>query len=460
MIDRFIAGRHAAGPIMALMMLCSSSSIAQTTGAEFIGPIQPDTALTLDRAVYLALERNFEIRLARSRVTEAGGRLQHNRRLVPSNPELEFSIGDRDPQGPGASTTDLGIRLAQEIWIGGQGGLQRRAARSRLEGARAAVGFLETTIAARARSSFLDLLVAQSAVDTAVRAVAVTTDIMETAQARLDSGEATRMEVNTAGIGLGRARSELAAAHAQRNLARTRLAELMAVELPDPTELEGEFETQAISLPPRTRFLNKVAQQRQDLAAAAAEVAAAQQELKLSRRQLIPNLTVFGFYEQEEDAEIIGAGLSLPLPVLHRYSGERTEAGARLEQAGIERDALLLQIRLEVDQAVADYRAARKRIEAVTEAVLRSAEQNVELTYAAFRAGQVGVAAIASSQETLLQARRDFLDAQRAMVRAAGDLERATGGLLVLRGSKPKASIEVDATESSSSNTLNPLENP
>ena len=75
-------------------------------------------------------------------------------------------------------------------------------------------------------------------------------------------------------------------------------------------------------------------------------------------------------------------------------------------------------------------------------AVLRAAEQNVELTYEAFRAGQVGVAAIASSQETLLQARRDFLDAQRALVRAAGDLERASGGLLVLRGATQNTSNE------------------
>lgn len=444
MMDRFISGRRLSGSMLAMLVFCAPV-IAQPTEAEFVGPIQPDTTLTLDRAVDLALERNYEIRSARSRVVEAGGRLKHDSRLVPSNPELEFSTADRNPAGPERSSTDFGIRLSQELWIGGQGGLKRRAARSRLDGARAAADFLEITVAARTRSAFLDLLVARRSVETAQRTVEVTTNIMETAQARLDSGEATQMEANTAEIGLGRARSELAAAEAEHNLARSRLAELMAVELPDPTSLKGQFETRPLNLPPRRQLLNQVAQRRQDLAAAAAEVAAAQQELKLSRRQLIPNLTVFGFYEEEENAEIAGVGLSLPLPVLHRYSGERTEAGARLEQAGIERDALLLRIRLEVDRAVADYRAARRRVEAITERVLRSAEQNVELTYEAFRAGQVGVAAIASSQETLLQARRDYLEAQRALVRAAGDLERASGGLLILRGSTPERSPEPES---------------
>ena len=441
MTDRFISGRRLSGPMLAMLVYCAPLP-AQTDTTDFTGPIQPDTTLTLDRAVDLALERNFNIRSARSRVVEAGGRLKHDSRLVPSNPEIEFSTADRDPAGPERSTTDLGIRLSQEFWIGGQGGLKRRAARSRLDAARAAAGFLEITVAARTRSAFLDLLVARQAVETAGRAVAVATDIMQTARARLDSGEATRLEVNSAEIGLGRARSEQAAAEAERNLARSRLAELMAVEFPGPVQLKGDFETRPLNLPPRGELLNRVAQQRQDLAAAAAEVAAAREELQLSRRQLIPNLTVFGFYEEEENSEIAGIGVSLPIPVLHRYSGERTEADARLEQAGIERDALLLQIRLEVDRAIADYRAARTRVEAVSANVLRAAEQNVELTYEAFRAGQVGVAAIASSQETLLQARRDFLDAQRALVRAAGDLERASGGLLVLRGATQNTSNE------------------
>lgn len=391
--------------------------------------------LHLDEAIERAINNNFAIRRARSEVNVALGRERHASRWFPSNPELEVETARRENMQTGEEYDDLGVRIAQELWIGGQGGLMEAASEARTQSARSRLDFLVTTTRARTRAAFLDLLVAREAVSTAERAVEVAKDIQSFARSRLEAGEATRLEVNTADIGVGRAKAALAQAKDDLARANMALAEQLAVDPVARLDIEGQLTAGELALPNRKELLNHSAQRRHDLRAAAAEVAAAQKSLQLSRRQLIPNLKVFGFYEEEEANEVTGVGLSIPLPLLHQFEGERQEAAAQFQAAQIDEGATRLQVRREVLRAVAGYRAARERFQAVTEQMLAAAEENVRLTYEAFRAGKVGSQAITSAQESLLEVRESYLSAQRALISAASELERATGGLLVMTNS-------------------------
>lgn len=442
-----LSGREVIAAMVAVVALMAPLLVAAQSE-------QPSSAktLTLDEVVSTAVKRNLELHAARQEILSARARLEHASRWVPSNPEISVQQRRRNPPGPGGTSTDFGIEISQELWIGGQRGLNRSARQSEVESARAMIQFLELTVAARTRRAFLDLLVARESVETAQRAVAVTEEIQQATQSRKEAGEANRIEVNSASIGVGRAKSALAEARANENAARARLRELMADEVPEEVEVSGDFNLRALDLPPRSQLLNRVVAHRGDLAAAAADIAAAESDLALSRRQLIPNLTVFGFYEQEEQEDITGVGVSMPLPILHRYGGERKEAQANLRKAQIERDALLLEVRVGLERAIDDYRVAKTRIEAVSGQVLASAEDNVRLTYEAFRAGEVGITAVSSAQESLLQARRAYLEARRAFIQAASDLERTSGGLLVVHGRPaepaPSSESEINQKES------------
>ena len=115
------------------------------------------------------------------------------------------------------------------------------------------------------------------------------------------------------------------------------------------------------------------------------------------------------------------------------------------------RSALRITVRREVAQGVAEYRGARKRLNALKGAVLDSAEQNLALTQDALRTGEVGVPAVTAARDNLLSVRRDYLDALRALVTAATDLERATGGLIALGPQPGKAAG--DDTETSDHDT-------
>lgn len=384
--------------------------------------------LSLDDAVTEALQYNTAVRAARARVAERRGQRRHAGRLVPSNPRVEASVADR--QGLAESHSDMELRVSQELWIGGQGGLAEASAEARLQSAGARLDYLETAHAARTRRAFLLLLWARESVASAERLVEVNRRLSGYVQRRVKAGESTAIEANTAAIGLSRARAELETARNTLERQRLDLAERLSRDPAAPLQVTGDLAPWTLDLPSEDELLSRAAAQRQDLVAAGRSVEAARRELELSRRQLIPNLTVFGLYKEESDFEISGAGVSLELPLLHRYGGERQAARARLEQRRIDEQALRLRVRREVLTALSDYRSAAERVRLLGEETLRQAEENVGLLQTALEAGEVGAPAVTSAQNNLIEVRDSYLAALREQVEAAASLERATGGLV------------------------------
>jgi cobalt-zinc-cadmium efflux system outer membrane protein len=392
-------------------------------------------SLSLDEALDRALQSNNSLRAARAGIQGFQGRLRHAGRWLPANPEVELETAEREKDGE--TSDDKGIRLSQEIWIAGQRGLGKDAAEASLSAAEKRLAYLETSTRARVRRAYLNTLVAREAVDTARRAAELTDQLHRFARKQLQAGASSKLVLNTARIGAARAEAELEAA--KRDFARARLAlvELLAMDADGQTlELTSELDLGHFRLPEMGALLPRALKQRQDLAAAAREVVAARKELALSKRQLIPNLTVFGFSKEEEGADVTGFGVELPVPLWHWRGGENDQARSELRQAQIAQDALRLQVRTEVANALNDYEAARKRLAVFGEGVLASAEENVRLTEEAFRAGSVGAPALATAQDDLINTRRDYLGTLREAIAAATALERATGGLVALRAGK------------------------
>jgi cobalt-zinc-cadmium efflux system outer membrane protein len=394
---------------------------------------QPPSPLDLNQALRWAERNNPTLVAARIGLQKRLGALEHARRPVPGNPEVALEAADRDPPR-GAASTDIGIRLSQEFWIAGQGGLREQAAHARLSADESELAFLRSAIRARVRAAFLETLVAERAVATARSVLDVNRDLAAYARARLDAGKGTRMEANTARIGVGRAKALLAEAQSDRAQARIRLRELLALEPDAPLQLGGKLQPALLQIPDRQALVDKAVQRRGDLAAAASRVSAAQEELKLARRRIVPNLKVFGFYGEEEGSRIAGGGLGFELPILHRYGGERKRAVAGLEAARLERDTLEREVRLQVLSALSRVDAARQRAQAMGEDVVKAAQENFQLTRRAFEAGELGAPALTAAQDTLINTRRDYLDALHELVATGTALERATGGLIALHG--------------------------
>lgn len=388
--------------------------------------------LTLDQALEWAEQYNPTLLGARIELRRREGVLEHADVAVPSNPELELGAAQREARD-GSTSTDIDIRLSQEFWIAGQGGLRERAAQSRLAGGRAQLDFLGSATRARVRAVFLQALVAERAVATAQEIVRVNEKLGNYAKRRLEAGKANRLEANTARIGVGRAQALLAQARNRQTQARLALSELLAVDPQRSITLQGRLSPAPLKLPSQTELLRRAITRRGDLAAAAEEVSASQEDLKLARRQIVPNLKVFGSYGREEGSDITGGGVALELPLLHRFGGERKQAAAELDAALLQRDTLQLVVRSQVLSALAAYESSSAQVTALNDEVVTAASQNFELTQKAYEAGELGSPALTAAQDTLINTRNDYLNALDALVASATDLERATGGLVVMQ---------------------------
>ena len=242
-----------------------------------------------------------------------------------------------------------------------------------------------------------------------------------------------------------RQRDRPAEARDQATRARLQLKDRLAIDPSRRLAIAGDIGFEDLTLPDRDTLLARAIRRRGDLDAAAARVAAAGEQLSLARRRLVPNLTVFGFYREEAGgrsdggADITGGGIGFELPLLHRYEGEREIASAELSRARLDADNLQRDVRLQVLSALSAYRAARERADLLSDAVLDAAESTLELTRRSFAAGKVGAPAITSAQNNLIDVRSDYLDALGALVAAGTDLERATGGLIVMDNTKADA---------------------
>lgn len=422
--------QRVAAAALGLWLVCC----AHTAGAVTQIP-QP---LTLDAALAWAGQYNPALREAELNLQRLGGQVTRADVAVPSNPRLELEAGQRSERGRGDSA-DIGIRLSQELWIAGQSGLRESAARNDLAGARRDYEYLASTITARTRSAFLAVLVAEEAVATAQRVVSINEALDTFARKRLDAGAGTRLETNTALLGLQRARAFAAAATDRAVQARLRLKDLLAIDPSRRLAIRGSIDFAALTLPDESTLVAKAVARRQDLDAAARRVLAAGDRLALARRLIVPNITVAAFYREEGGgrnsggADIVGGGIGFELPILNRYAGERESAVAQLSAAELDQDTRQREVRLQVLSAASAYRSARDQSELLNDAVLNAAESTLELTRRSFSAGKVGAPAISTAQTQLIDVRRDYIDALTRLVAAGTELERATGGLLAMQ---------------------------
>ena len=397
---------------------------------------QQQGPMTLPEALQKARENNYALQRARGEVERLKGEEIHASRLVPSNPKVSVKGADRE--APQTNFNDIGIEIRQEVWIAGQGGLAEDAASARVASAQAKLDFLTTTTTARTRKAFMELLVARRAVETARQVLAMSRKLERYVQKRLESGEATQLEANNAAIAVGKARTRLTEAQKKRKQAKLQLAEHLSISPTRNIAIKGKLTPAQLDIGDRGQLLRKALKRRQDLVAAAKEVVAARESLRLSRREIIPNLEFFGFAEDEGPNEVVGGGIAMDLPVLHRRSGENKAAKAEMRKAEINRDALRLDIRREVLDAVARYEAARERVDVMSDKLLSRAQENVDLTRKAFEAGRLGISALTTMQNDLLDVRQSYLSALRDMISAGSALERATGGLIAIRAGSAK----------------------
>ncbi|MBI5507160.1 MAG: TolC family protein [Deltaproteobacteria bacterium] len=266
---------------------------------------------------------------------------------------------------------------------------------------------------------------------------------LQVARARVEAGDAMRIDVVRAETEVEKTYQDLLAAHLGLDNARDALATLIATkELPLPVEppplaAPGVFESSAIS------------SKRLDLQAAAAGARAADKSLQVSRMQLLPVLAVSGQYGYlfteppelgSQDRSRWSAMLTLTVPIYNqlRYA-DLEQKRAALRQAELRAAELETSVELEVRKARRDYLAA---LSTATTAERQAAltREALTLTEAAYENG-----AATSLDVTDAQRNRQTAELNAATQRLRGQMTLLA--LLHAMGESPEALAAVDNVE-------------
>ena len=387
----------------------------------------PTGVVTLRQAMAGALLRNpelasfsYEVRVREARALQAG---------LPPNPELGVEV--ENFAGTGATRSfdaaETTVSLSQLIELGDKrtrrinvAELDRDLAGWDYEAKRVAV-LTEVT------RRFVNVITAQRRLDLAQQSLALTDQVFKAVGKRVDAGAVPAVERTRAGVLV--ATSQIEVQRAQRDLdeSKIQLAAVWAQTSSTFDSVSGELQA-TTAVPPLEKLAARISQN-PDLARWTVELAQRQAAIELAKANATPNVTASAGVRRLSDSDdtALVVGLSLPLPLFDRNQGGIAEA--RFSQAKAHQERRAAEIRVGTALKVAHRSASTAYAEATTlqEKVLPAAQEAFTAIDKAYQQGTVGLLEVLDAQRTLLEARKQHIDAIGNYHAAVAELEGLIG---------------------------------
>ncbi len=357
-----------------------------------------------------------ELGSARAAEITAGGRPNPT---VGVTPEYNFNAAS------GVSPWSATIQFDIPIETAGKRGHRMARARQLSEAARLRLGDVAWQLRSGVRVEWLDLHDAGRRSELLSRQLAAQQRALAAMETKLALGAVTTTEAAPARLALARTRKDIADARAQADEARARLASAIGVpltSLPAVAALSAGMttDTALTSADARRRALTA----RADLLAALAEYAAAETALRLEIAKQYPDVHLGTGYQFDQGENKWALGLTVEIPVFNRNQGPIAEAKARRTESAARVLALQARIIGDVDRALAGWRGAQSRLEAMKE--LRAVQESrVKSLQAQFDAGAAESLDVLTAEAELAAAELFQWEARVKTLRAFGDLEDA-----------------------------------
>jgi outer membrane protein len=261
------------------------------------------------------------------------------------------------------------------------------------------------------------------------------------AQANYDQGLVAQNDVLKADVALASARQRERTASKQLTILRSRLNQLLDVDLQHALTLyEGPIQMQ--EAPPLERLYSVADETRPEYLSIQTSIRQAGEGITAARSRYYPKLSGFAQYYREGDdilannnpygnSQNAAVGLRVDW---NWFEGGKTDAAEKeykYRQKALEekRDELKQQIHLQVEDAYEQLEVARENLK-TAEAALKQAEENERMTTIQYREQLVIFLEVLNAQVLLSQSRVDYYDALYGFKLAWADLERSVGGAI------------------------------
>ena len=395
--------------------------------------------LTLDEAVRLALSRHPDIGKARAAADALKGKIREVRaQALPEaivtasgtrwrDPSLLNASGiDKFPEElrkalipVGINRFDYGISVKQPLYTAGKIGTALRLASVEAEGSMIDVDRAEQDLALEVVKAYYGLLWAERYRDLVAATQEQRKRHAEMARARFNNGVATEVDVLRSEVAVANGAPDLVRAENAIRQARALLNYYLARPVDFPTRTSQEFELKPWDQQDLEALAQEAERSRPELSRLRIAERSAEHQLQLARaesRLRIDATAGFGISTRltenlfNSDFTRWNVGVNLTLPVFDgfRRSGLVAQAVANQRAVRLEREKVQQQVRLGLQQALDEVRAAQETINAAR-ANISQAERVLTMTQENYRYGAATTLDIVDAQTALSVARTNLL---------------------------------------------------
>ena len=410
--------------LMALKLRCLRAGIGLAALLLSVGAaaqVAPVGSLTLQAAIGRAMAANATIAAARLRGPINLANLAVARERL--NPEGSIELEKETPKEA--------YGFAVPLELGGKRARRIDVAEATVRAGEAELAATIAQVRNDVRRAYFGQVVAEQRLMILREQRDISMRTLDTAEARLDAGDAPRLEVMQAQLALAAAENEATAGEGIAAAARAALNALLAQPLDTPTALSTTVDDAA---PPGTQAALMLAQ------TASAELMSLDRQIEAQRARILlaqslrmPDLTpTFTLTHRAEPDFTYGwrAGAAITLPLFSTHRAGVLVEQTTLEQLMAQRQATLLRIQGEVTAASQRAQAQRDLFVRYRDQIIPQAQQVEQLAQDAYQLGQTGIAPLLQALQATRDVRLRSIDAIDQFQTALADLERAIGAPL------------------------------
>jgi cobalt-zinc-cadmium efflux system outer membrane protein len=396
------------------------------------GSEEQPLSLTLPLAIEQALRNNPDLKAKRQALGIAQGRVQQAELLFQDNPHLSMDVDYRHRRfalPTGKSGVDTEVRLLQEIEIAGQRGYRREAAAKNLAQAEWSVADAERLLQWEVTRVFYDLFALQEQIAVRQQMLSTQEALLQAGLTRFERGDISVLEVDTLRLERDRTRSELVSSEEERVRKETQLRLLLGLGEETPLAAGGNLLTLPAERMRKEQLLLRedleacALEHRPDVKAARLTLERREAELRLAQARRIPNISVGPLYKLDNEDQVIGGTLSIPLPLFNRNQHEITTAMANLQVGQTEVEARTLAVKQEVAAAYARLQLAERRLAAYSKTYIDNLVESGTFARKAYEAGEISIFEFSVTLDRLIQTRFRYLEAVLAYRQAEAELK-------------------------------------
>lgn len=393
---------------------------------------KPPAPVTLDALVAQALAENPELKFYEAEIAAAKG--ERKAAGAWTNPEIAGELGRKRVRGDvSAEGTAWAVSVQQTFEWPGRVSLRKAIADRQVQLADAGLDQFRAALAAEVRKRAFALFTAQRRAEATREVSARGEELVATLVQREPAGVTPLLETRAIEASVIKLRREATEAAQMAQSALYELNQLRGLPIQMPLAI-ADVTLNFADLPGVEELLRRAGRSNFTLRQREIELAQQGFKVRLSENEAWPAITVGPQFSQEKAGDketVAGVGVSLPLPLWNRNTGNIEASKARELQAQTSLRLSQREIERKIREQAAAYELHRKEMARWNPKVAEQLREAAALADRHYRLGAVPLATYLEVQSSYLEALEAIYATQADALNAQAELELLTGTKLI-----------------------------